>query len=72
MKEAIKESTDVRMEELRREFQMRATSAKTREKEVLFEALGDMAEAIQEHARVLDLLRMKLDEIRHVVGVHEG
>lgn len=63
-------SVDEKMERARSLFSERAEHAATPEERSANEALADLAESIQENVRLLEHLRVQLDEVRHGVGMH--
>lgn len=62
-------SYDVRMEEARQYFRDAASEEKNASRRLLAQHLAEMAEAIQEDMRMLDVLKDRIEEIRHTVGV---
>jgi len=65
MKRPIDETTA----EARQFFLDRAMEAPTAEERLLYEHLRELAEAVQENSRMLDMLRREIEELHHVVGV---
>lgn len=64
----MRRPTDDTMSETRQFFLERARMEQPAAEQQLSERLAEMAEAIQEHARMLEALRYELTELRHVVG----
>jgi hypothetical protein len=65
----MKHSIDEAMDEARRFFLEHGATATSEEGRRMSECLREMAEAVQENARMLDVLRRELDEVHHVLGV---
>ncbi len=65
----MKRPIDETMAEARQFFLDRAAAASRPEEQRLNEQLRELAEAIQENTRMLDVLRGEIEEIRHVLGV---
>ncbi|HEX7077411.1 MAG TPA: hypothetical protein VF363_03215 [Candidatus Eisenbacteria bacterium] len=58
------------MERTRRFFADRAERAANETDRSAQEQLADMAESIQETVRLLEHLRVQVDEVRHAIGLH--
>ena len=65
MKRPIEET----LEEARQFFLDRAKTAREPKEREVSEHLCELAEAVQENCRMLDVLRGRLDDLRHVMGV---
>jgi hypothetical protein len=65
----MKRPIDETMAEARQFFLERATAANGKEERLMSEHLREMAEAIQENTRMLEVLRGEIGELHHLVGV---
>ena len=65
----MKRPIDDAMAEAREFFLERAQAAPVTYERVLHEHLRELAEAVQENARMVDVLRREIEELHHVVGV---
>lgn len=65
----MKRPIDETMAEARQFFLERAQVAPIAYERVLHEHLRELAEAVQENARMLDVLRLEIEELHHVIGV---
>jgi len=65
----MKRPIDETMAEARQFFLERAQTAPVAYERVMHEHLRELAEAVQENARMLDVLRREIEELHHVVGV---
>jgi len=65
----MKRPIDETMSAARQFFLERATAAQGVEERLVSEHLREMAEAIQENTRMLDVLRGEIGELHHVLGV---
>ena len=65
----MKRPIDETMAEARQFFLDRGQAAVVHDERLLNEHLRDLAEAIQENTRVLDVLRSQVGELHHVLGV---
>lgn len=65
----MKRPIDDTMAEARQFFLERAQMAPLAYERVMHEHLCELAEAAQENARMLDVLRREIEELHHVVGV---
>ena len=63
-------SIDEKMEEARSYFTDQAEHARPKDQRATFERLADMAASIQETQRMLDYLKIRVDEIQHEMGLH--
>jgi hypothetical protein len=66
---AMKKPIDDTMVEARQFFLEHALTAQTEEERLLHEHLRELAEAVQENARMLDVMRREVEELHHVMGV---
>lgn len=65
----MKRPIDDTMAEARQFFLERAMAASITDERLLNEHLRELAEAVQENRRMLDVLRREIEELHHVVGV---
>lgn len=61
---------DEKMERARLHFLDRAGRATTPEDRTTNEVLAQMAVSIQESLRLLEHLKLQVDEVRHAIGLH--
>jgi hypothetical protein len=65
----MKRPIDETMAEARQFFLDRALAAGISDERLMNEHLRELAEAVQENSRMLDVLRREIEELHHVVGV---
>ena len=65
----MKRPIDEAMGEARQFFLERAQMAPVAYERLMCDHLRELAEAVQENARMLDVLRREIEELHHVVGV---
>lgn len=65
----MKRPIDETMAEARQYFLERARAANGTDERILNEHLREMAEAIQENSRMLDVMRREIGDLHHVLGV---
>lgn len=65
----MKRPIDETMAEARQFFLDRSMAANGTDERLMNEHLRELAEAVQENSRMLDVLRREIEELHHVVGV---
>ena len=65
----MKRPLDETMSEAREFFLERARAANGTDERLMNEHLSELAEAVQENGRMLDVLRREVEELHHVLGV---
>lgn len=65
----MKRPIDETMAEARQFFLDRSKSANGTDERLMHEHLRELAEAVQENTRMLDVMRREIEELHHVVGV---